>query len=140
MTENKTKPNRQSVAAFIASVEPADRRRDCRTLLKLMRDATGAAPKMWGSSVVGFGSYHYKYESGREGNWFVTGFSPRKQDLTLYLMAGVERYPDLLRRLGKHKTGRSCLYLKGLDGVDITVLKRLVGESVKYVRRNYPAA
>lgn len=140
MTENKTKPNRQSVAAFIASVEPADRRRDCRALLKLMRDATGAAPKMWGSSVVGFGSYHYKYGSGREGNWFVTGFSPRKQDLTLYLMAGVERYPDLLRRLGKHKTGRSCLYLKGLDGVDITVLKRLVGESVKYVRRNYPAA
>lgn len=140
MTENKTKPNRQSVAAFIASLEPAERRKDCRTLLKLMRGATGVAPKMWGSGVVGFGSYHYKYGSGREGNWFVTGFSPRKQDLTLYLMAGVERYPDLLGRLGKHKTGRSCLYLKRLDDVDIAVLKKLVGESVKYVRRNYPAA
>lgn len=140
MAENKTRPNRQSVGAFIDAIEPAERRKDCRTLLRLMKDATGTQPKMWGSSIVGFGNYNYKYGSGREGNWFVTGFSPRKQDLTLYLMAGVERYPDLLKKLGKHKIGRSCLYLKRLDDVNVDVLKKLVGESVKYVRRNYPAA
>ena len=140
MSENKTKPNRQSVASFIGSLEPLDRRRDCRTVLRLMQEATRVKPKMWGTSVVGFGAYHYKYDSGRQGEWFVTGFSPRKQDLTLYLMAGVERYPDLLKKLGKHKIGRSCLYLKRLDDVNLGVLKTLIGESVRYVRKTYPAA
>lgn len=106
---------------------------DCAKLVEIMGRATGAEPRMWGPSIVGFGSYHYKYDSGREGDWFLTGFSPRKQALTLYIMAGFERYDDLMRRLGRHSTGKSCLYVRRLDDVDLDVLTELVQASVDHV-------
>ena len=135
MAELKTKPTKTSVHAFLATIKDADRRRDCRTVLKLMRQATRAAPKMWGPSIIGFGNYHYRYESGRAGDWFLTGFSPRKENLTLYIMAGFQRYSALMRALGKYKTGRSCLYIKRLADVDLEVLNTLIRESVRYVAR-----
>ena len=127
----KTKKTRQSVSRFIDDIEDEARREDCRRVLELMKKATGAEPKMWGASVVGFGDYHYKYDSGRENDWFVTGFSPRKQNLTLYFMTGLDRYASLLRRLGKHKTGKGCLYIRNLDDVDIGVLRELVTSSAR---------
>jgi hypothetical protein len=131
MAENKTKPTKDSVSGFLKKVADKDRRQDCLKVLEIMKDVTGEEPKMWGSSIVGFGSYHYKYESGREGDSPITGFSPRKGDLTLYIMGGFEPVSDLMARLGKHKTAKSCLYLKKLDDVDLGVLKRIVEKSVK---------
>jgi hypothetical protein len=130
MAELKTKPTKASVAAFLNGVD-ADRRADCRALVRMMSDATGAKPKMWGSSIVGFGNHRYEYDSGRGGDWFMTGFSPRKRDLTLYLMPGVQRYPDLLAKLGKHSTGVGCLYIKRLADVDAAVLKELLARAVQ---------
>lgn len=135
MAELKTKRTQASVSAFLDAVENEQRRADCRTVLNLMRAVTGEEPKMWGPSMVGFGSYHYKYASGREGDWFVTGFSPRKQDLTLYIMAGFDRYDELMAKLGKYKTGKSCLYLKRLSDVDLGVLRELVTASVEAMRK-----
>ena len=132
MAELKTKPNNASVAEFLKGVDP-NRKADCQTLKKLMQEVTGKRPKMWGDSIVGFGSYHYKYDSGREGDFFVTGFSPRKQNLTLYIMSGFSRYPALMKKLGKHTTGRSCLYIKRLDDVDMDVLRELIEESAASV-------
>ena len=132
MSDLKTNPTRASVDTFLAGVDPK-RRVDCLALRDIMQDITGAEPRMWGTSMVGFGSYHYKYASGREGDWFVAGFAPRKQDLTLYIMAGFSRYASLLKKLGKHKTGKSCLYIKRLDDVDIVTLKELIKESVEHV-------
>ena len=100
-----------------------------------MKEATGAEPRMWGASIVGFGDFHYKYATGREGDWFLTGFAPRKRDLTLYIMAGFEPYKALMARLGKHKTGKSCLYVKRLGDVDIGVLKELVSASVEHLKQ-----
>jgi len=131
MSENKTQPTKASVEAFVEAVDGDDRRRDCRALVDLMREVTGEEPRMWGESMVGFGQYHYKYASGREGDWFVTGFSPRKRDLTLYLMAGFDGREDLLARLGKHKTGKACLYIKRLADVDEGVLRELVEDSFR---------
>ena len=125
------------VSEFIAAVEDPGKRKDCRELMKLMREVTGKRATMWGTSMVGFGSYHYKYASGREGDHFLTGFSPRKQALTLYIMAGFKSHAKLMEKLGKHKTGKSCLYIKSLDDVDRSVLAELVTESVKYMRENY---
>lgn len=122
----KTKKTDESVSKFIDNIKDEKRRNDCRKVLALMQSAVGAEPKMWGKSVVGFGDYHYKYESGRENDWFMTGFSPRKQNLTLYFMTGVEQYAPLLARLGKHKTGKGCLYIKNLDDIDTSVLSELV--------------
>jgi hypothetical protein len=136
MAELKTKKTGQSVAKFLSAVTDDQRRRDCRIVSKMMREATGTKPQMWGASIVGFGSYHYKYASGREGDWLVTGFSPRKRDLTLYIMAGFARYPALLRKLGKHRTGKSCLYIKKLADVDLEVLRELIERSVESVRRS----
>ena len=102
----------------------------------MMKEITGESPKMWGPSIVGFGSYHYKYDSGREGDWFVAGFSPRKQSLTLYIMSGFRRYDELLAKLGKHTHGKSCLYIKKLEDVDMSVLKEMVAQSVKYVSKS----
>jgi hypothetical protein len=133
MAEPKTTPTRASVKAFIDAVENPDRRRECRAIMKLMKAATGVSPKMWGSSIVGYGSYHYKYASGREGDWPVTGFSPRKQALTVYIMPGFARYEPLLKKLGPHKTGVSCLYIKRLSDIDLDVLDRLVRASVKHM-------
>lgn len=133
--ELKTKPGSASASAFIAAIEDDQRRAECRTLAKLMKDITGAPAKMWGASIVGFGSYRYKYESGREGDWFLTGFSPRKQALTLYIMAGFDRYPELVKSLGKFSTGKSCLYVKRLDDVHVPTLKKLVRESVAFMKK-----
>jgi hypothetical protein len=134
MAENKTRPGGRSVTAFMNSITDADRRAECRTLIDIMRRETGARPVMWGSSIVGFGSYHYRYASGREGDFFLTGFSPRKQALTVYIIAGFSRYQDLLARLGRHRTGKSCLYLRSLDDVHLPTLRKLIGQSVRQVR------
>jgi hypothetical protein len=131
MAELKTKPSDASVERFVAAIRDEARRADCRALLRLMKGATGSPPRMWGSSVVGFGDYHYRYASGREGDWFLTGFSPRKQDLTLYIMGGFENHRDLMEKLGKFKTGKGCLYLKRLDDVHLPTLKKLIRRSVK---------
>ncbi|MEW5938086.1 MAG: DUF1801 domain-containing protein [Chloroflexota bacterium] len=134
MTELKTKQNDASVDDFL-SAYPEETRKDCYEILKMMKAATKAEPKMWGSSIVGFGSYHYKSERSRqEGDWFLTGFSPRKQNLTIYIMAGFERYPHLLKKLGKHSLGKGCLYVKRLSDVDKKVLKELIAESVKVMK------
>ena len=134
MAELKTQPNDQSVHTFLNSVENDKKRQDSFTLLQLMEEVTGAAPKMWGDSIVGFGSYHYKYASGREGDWFLAGFSPRKQNLTLYIMAGFDEYDALLSKLGKHKTGKSCLYINKLEDVDLDTLRELVKRSVEHMQ------
>lgn len=126
MAELKTRPTGASVEQFLAKVPDAERRADCHTVLELMRRVTREEPRMWGPSMVGFGTYHYKYASGQEGDWFLTGFSPRKSDLTLYITPGLHRYGGLLQRLGKHKTGKSCLYLKRLADVDLEVLETLI--------------
>jgi hypothetical protein len=138
MAELKTKPNDQSVEEFLNGVADEKKRQDCHTILALMKQVTGAEPKMWGDSIVGFGSYHYKYKSGREGDWFLTGFSPRKQNLTLYIMAGFDRYDALLEKLGKFKTGKSCLYIKKVEDVDLSTLRELVEQSVEHMANAYP--
>jgi hypothetical protein len=114
------------------------KRRDCFTILELMQQVTGTEPEMWGSTIVGFGRYHYKYASGREGDWFLTGFSPRKQNLTLYIMAGFTEYEALLSKLGKHSTGKSCLYIKKIEDIDLEALRELVRQSVEHVVRSNP--
>ncbi|MCO5189785.1 MAG: DUF1801 domain-containing protein [Anaerolineae bacterium] len=133
MTELKTQKNDGDVEAFLHSVENKRRREDSFVILDLMREVTGEPGALWGTSIVGFGTYHYKYASGREGDWFVTGFSPRKQNMTLYIMPGFEQYNDLLSKLGKHKTGKSCLYINKLDDVDLDVLRELVAQSADYM-------
>ena len=138
MSELKTKQNNASVSEFLSSITDKEKQKDCRTVMKLMREVTGKRAKMWGTSIVGFGSYHYKYKSGREGDWFVTGFSPRKQNLTIYIMPGFSKYDALMKKLGKYKTAKSCLYIKRLSDVDIKVLERLVARSVKDMARIYP--
>lgn len=126
--ENKTRKTASDVMAFLDGA-PDERRRDSLAVLALMREVTGAEPAMWGDYIVGFGDQHYRYASGREGDWFVIGFSPRKQSLTLYLTYGFERHADLLQRLGKHTTGKSCLYIKRLDDVDLDALRELIARS-----------
>jgi len=138
MAELKTQPTSADVQAFLDGVANDQRRQDAYTVLKLMKRITRTEPKMWGGSIVGFGSYHYIYESGREGDWFLTGFSPRKQALSLYIMAGFDRYEELMEQLGKYKTGKSCLYIRKLEDVDMSVLRELITESVRYMKKNYP--
>ena len=137
MAELKTRQNNASPAAFIKGVEDEQKRKDCRELLALMKEVTGKPPKMWGDSMVGFGSYHYKYASGHEGDWFVTGFSPRKQNLTIYIMLGFDRYEPLMKKLGKYKLGKSCLYVKKLDDIDRGLLRELVAQSLKDMEKIY---
>lgn len=134
-TDIKTKVNDASVEGFLNSVKDEQARADCFEILKIMKQATREEPKMWGTSIVGFGSYHYKGASGREGDWMLTGFSPRKQNLTLYLMGGFEAHADLLKKLGKHKTSVGCLYIKKLDDVDVKVLKELIKSSYKTMKQ-----
>jgi hypothetical protein len=129
--EVKTKVNDASVTDFLNSVEDEQKRRDCLEIARIMEQATKAQPKMWGTSIVGFGSYHYKGASGREGDWMLIGFSPRKQNLTLYLPGGLEQHQGLLNKLGKHTTGKGCLYVKRLSDVDVDVLKQLMTEALK---------
>ena len=135
MAELKTKETTESVSAFLDKIADKGRREDCLAVLDIMRAVTKEEPRRWGTSIVGFGRYHYKYASGREGEWMITGFSPRKGDLTLYIMGGFDKFSDLMKSLGKYKTGKSCLYIKRLADVDIKVLRKLVGESVKLMAR-----
>ncbi len=130
--ELKTKLNHKNVEEFLNGIANERKRRDCFAILKMMKAITRAEPKMWGNSIVGFGKFHYKYESGREGDWFLTGFSPRKQNLTLYIMAGFKRYPEFLKKLGKHRTGSSCLYINKFSDINHVVLKKLLRSSVRY--------
>lgn len=139
MAELKTRPTDASVEEFIAGVENEARREDCRTLLAMMQRVTGFKPVMWGPSIVGFGSYHYRYASGREGDWMLAGFSPRARELTVYIMAGFEGAEKTLARLGRHRmSSGSCLYLKRLADVDLEILEELVRASVEKLRRAYP--
>ena len=134
MSDLKTRPSADSVAAFIESIDDPRRQREARQLVALISDATGEPPVMWGANIVGFGSYHYRYASGREGDWMLTGFSPRKAKLSIYLMDGVERHADELAKMGPYTNGVSCLYLKSLDAVDEEVLSDVVRASVAHVR------
>ena len=137
VAENKTKATKVSVTAFINSIDDKQKRADVRKVAAMMRRATGKRAKMWGSSIVGYGTYHYKYASGREGDFMISGFSPRKQALAVYIMAGFGQFDTLMKKLGKYKTGKSCLYIKRLSDVDEKVLEKLIAGSVKYMRKNY---
>src|SRR5690349_24708933 len=135
MAELKTKVNDASVTKFLNTIEDKDAKKDSLEILKMMTQVTKEKPKMWGASIVGFGTYHYKGASGREGDWMLTGFSPRKQNLTLYLMGGFDMHKDLLKKLGKYKTSVGCLYIKKLDDIDKKVLKQLVTQTVKTMKK-----
>jgi hypothetical protein len=139
MAEQKTKPTRESVEDFLDKIPDEALRDDCQAILKIMKKATGSPAKMWGGSIVGFGTYHYKYDSGHEGDSCLTGFSPRKQNITLYVMPGVSTRGDLLEKLGKHKAGKGCLYIKKLNDINIPVLETLIKESVSFLREKYPS-
>ena len=129
MSEAKIQPTEFNVEEFIDSVVDEQKRKDAHTLLSIMSDITQQPPVLWGDSLIGFGQYEYQYESGRKGTWFKVGFSPRKQNLTLYIMNGFAQYQHLLAQLGKHKTGKSCLYINKLDDVDVDILKQMVALS-----------
>ncbi len=139
MAELKTQKNKASVTAFIDSVEDEKKRQDAYALLKIFTEVTGEKATMWGTSIIGFGQYHYKSErSKQEGDWPITGFSPRKQNLTIYIMAGFSQYQKLIATIGKHKiSGGSCLYIKRLSDIDTTVLKQLIKASVEYMKEKY---
>jgi hypothetical protein len=138
MAELKTKKTDESVVAFLDKIEYVKKRLDCYAIVNLMKSVTGYEPKMWGESIVGFGSYHYKYATGHEGDMPLAGFAPRKNNLTIYIMPGFERYPELMSKLGKFKTGKSCLYIKSMNDVDPLVLRELIKESVQWVQAQYP--
>lgn len=131
MAEAKTKPTKESVAGFIKKIPDAQRREDCLTLAKMMEEITGSKPQMWGPSMIGFGSYHYKYASGHEGDCFMTGFASRKADLTVYLAMGFQRHGELMKQLGKHRASKSCLYIKRLSDIHVPTLKKLIKASLK---------
>jgi hypothetical protein len=139
MAEMKTKQTHSSVPAFLKAIKDDRVRQDCQTLVGLMEEATGEKARLWGASMVGFGSYHYVYGSGREGDWPLTAFAPRKQNLTIYIMPGFADYKELLARLGAHKTAVSCLYVKQLSDVHLTTLKKLIIASVKDMKKRVAA-
>ena len=139
MAELKTQRNDRSVAAFLKSLPDEQQRRDALTLVDIMCRATRAEPQMWGSNIVGFGTYRYQYASGRAGEWFLTGFAPRKQNLTLYIMGGFEQHDELLKSLGKHKTAKACLYINKLADVDLPTLRKLIKQSVQHMVKAHPA-
>ncbi|MEI9945137.1 MAG: DUF1801 domain-containing protein [Chitinophagaceae bacterium] len=138
MAELKTKATEQSVESFLDKATNEDVRKDCLAIIKLMKKVTGSKAKMWGPSIIGFGKYHYKYESGHEGDMCLTGFSPRKQNMALYIMASAPGQAELLKKLGKHKATKGCLYIKQLKDVDIAVLEKLISRAVDYVKKKYP--
>lgn len=131
MANLKTKQTEDSVTAFLNKVEDEKKRKDCFAVIEMMQKATGLPPKMWGASIIGFGSYHYKYESGHEGDICLIGFSPRKQNIALYIPGGIHKYDDLLEQLGKHKTGKGCLYINSLDKIDVEVLNSIILKSLQ---------
>lgn len=133
----KTKKTKASVREFLDTIDNVQRREDTRAVMRMMQKITRKRATMWGTSMIGFGSYHYKYASGHEGDWFVTGVSPRKQALTVYVMPGFSEYDDLLARLGKHKIGKSCLYVNKLEDVDMGILEHLITKSVRHMEKTY---
>lgn len=135
--QNKTIENDDSVEAFLNAVPNEQKKADCYRIKEMMEEITGHSPKMWGKSLVGFDSYHYKYETGREGDMLKVGFSPRAQNLTIYIMPGFERYDSLMEKLGKYKTGKSCLYIKRLTDIDEQVLRTLIKESFDHMTKKY---
>lgn len=137
MADLKTRPTKASVAAFLTSIPDAQVRKDARAIAAMMRKVTGMRAVMWGPSIVGFDTYHFKYASGREGDWPIVGFSPRKQNLTLYIMPGFGGYAALMKKLGKHTTGSSCLYFKTLSDVDMPTLTELVTRAVAHMRTKH---
>jgi hypothetical protein len=134
---NKTTENDNSIEVFLQSITDIKRKEDALKTFAMMNDLLPEQAKMWGGSIIGFGSYHYKYESGREGDFLKVGFSPRKTSLTVYIVAGFERYEELMNKLGKYKTGKSCLYIKKLEDVDEEILKSLIKESYDYMTDKY---
>ncbi|MFA5803742.1 MAG: DUF1801 domain-containing protein [Melioribacteraceae bacterium] len=135
MAELKTKATGASVEAYLNKIPDKQTQSDCRTISDIMKKVTKSEPKMWGTSIVGFGSYFLKYTSGRELDWFYTGFSNRKNSITLYMMVGFDKYPDLMQKLGKYKTSKSCLYIKKLEDINLVVLKKLITESVNKMKK-----
>lgn len=133
MADLKTQKNDASVVAFLNSIENEKKRKDAFAIHELMMEVSGEEAAMWGDSIVGYGSYHYKYKTGREGDWMLTGFSPRKQNFSLYIMSGFKRFEDLLSKLGKHKSSVSCIYINKLADIDLDVLREMVKESVDYM-------
>jgi hypothetical protein len=140
MAELKTKLTDASVTEYLNAIENDQVRQDCWVILEIMQDATKAKPMMWGDSIVGFGTYHYVYASGREGDWPLIGFSPRKQNITIYIMAGFEEYEELLARLGKHTRAKSCLYIKRLSDIHLPTLKKLIQTSVDHMIATHKTA
>jgi len=138
MTQNKTRPTPEAVTDYLQTVEPAARREDALALDALFRRTTGWSPVMWGPSMIGYGAYHYRYESGREGDFLATGFAPRKTSLSIYIMPGYADYGPILERLGKHKTGKSCLYVTRLSEVDLDVLAELIQAGLDDLGRKWP--
>jgi hypothetical protein len=139
MAKNKTQPTTIAVNDFIELVENEQKRADSYKLIALFEKITGEEGKMWGPSIIGFGQYHYKYESGREGDFMLVGFSPRKTALTLYIMAGFKKYEEYLAELGKFKTGKSCLYIKKLEDVNMDILEAMIIDSIETVKAKYPS-
>jgi hypothetical protein len=137
MAELKTKPTKASVKAFIDSIEDGQKRADARKIASMMRRATGARAKLWGASIVGYGSYKYTNSKGEDFEWMLTGYSPRKQALSIYIMPGFATFERLMSKLGKYKTGKSCLYIRRLSDVDEKVLEQLIGRSVQHMRKKY---
>lgn len=138
MAELKTRKTKASVSAFLNAITDDQRRADCKAVSKMMQEITGEKPAMWGPSIVGFGTYTYTYATGRTGDWPLAAFSPRKQNLTLYIMAGFDGYPELMAKLGPHSTGKSCLYVKRLSDLHLPTLKKLISQSVKHIKKRYP--
>ena len=136
MAENKTKPTSANVVAFLNKIQNRQLRDDCLTILKLMQTVSKLEPVMWGSAIIGFGTYHYVYESGREGDTIVIGFSPRKQYISINLMGGLKNVEDELSKLGKYKTGKGCLYIKSLSDVNLEILKKVLAKTFKEGTRN----
>jgi len=137
MAVNKTVPTKQSVTQFIRDLDSKQRRDDSKVIMKMMRNITGHRPVMWGDSLIGYGKYHYVYDSGREGDAFLTGFSPRKQNMVIYIMPGFKSYSALLKKMGKHKTSVSCLYFNKLADLNCQVLEQLIEKSVVEMRKRY---
>ena len=138
-TENKTTPTKVSAAEFLATITPEQKRKDCETLCALMEKVTAEKPVMWGKTIVGFGQYHYRYESGREGDSMSVGFSPRAKDITVYINTGFEPYTGQLAKLGPHTHTVSCLHIKSLENIDLKVLSSIIQDSVKRIKTQYPA-
>jgi hypothetical protein len=138
MADLKTRPTSVSVDEFIGAIADERVRAECSVLHDLMKEITGEEPQLWMNNTVGFGTYHYRYPTGQEGDWYTTGFAPRKANLTIYIMSGFPQHADLMARLGKHSTGKSCLYVKKLEDIDLDVLRELIRRSCEHVRATYP--